>query len=289
MKNIDDLVYGHKQAKKVISALLRRSKERYYKKCVLGNTDNLQDTLKCLLIGPSGTGKTHLIQSFSQLNSFPLICLDATQLMPSGNSDGINSKQLTNMIRTKCLALAETPEYHSPEGALNQLVIFVDEIDKLGVSFDSSGNWNRHVQANFLTMINGNPDFEGISWIFAGAFSGLFKNKIKKPDIGFFSEAHSDSEDEITDDDILKAGIIPELLGRINLIVQLDTFTTDDFKRILLERLLPKYTLQLTETDVDSIVAKAYKSGQGIRNMTRQLEMLAIDEECSKTDVYCKF
>ena len=60
MKNIDDLVYGHKQAKKVLQVLLKRSQERYYSKCVM-NSETYKDTLKVLLVGPSGTGKTHLI------------------------------------------------------------------------------------------------------------------------------------------------------------------------------------------------------------------------------------
>lgn len=278
MKTIDEMVYGHKQAKKVLQVLLKRSQDRYYRTCVKGETD-VPDTLKCLLIGPSGTGKTHLMQSYSKLYNFPLICLDATQLMPTGNTDGMNIKQLKKLIDDTSHELTKRPEFHHPSGVVNQMVIFVDEFDKLGNSFDSSGNWNKHVQANFLTMIDNKEEFAGISWVFAGAFAGLFESKVKKNGMGFFPSAEEEVTQEISDSDIIKAGIIPELLGRISLIVQLDTFTEEDFKKVLIERLLPKYKLDLCHKKIDEIVTKAYKSSQGIRSMTRQLEMLSIDAD----------
>lgn len=279
MKTIDEMVYGHAQAKKVLQVLLKRSQKRYFNKCVMGSED-YRDTLKVLLVGPSGTGKTHLIQSLRKIHNFPLISLDATQLMPTGNAEGTNIKQLKKLIADTANELTKKPEYHSPEGVLNQMVIFVDEFDKLGTSFDSSGNWNKHVQANFLTMIDNKEEFSGISWIFAGAFSGIYEDKgnVKKS-IGFFPEAENNNTKEILDSDILKAGIIPEMLGRISLIVQLDTFTEEDYKKILVERLMPNYELDLSHETLDEIVAKAHKSGQGIRSMTRQLEMLAIDAD----------
>ena len=276
MKTIDDMVYGHKQAKKVLQVLLQRSQNRYYKKCLKGETENIPETLKCLLIGQSGTGKTHLIQSLRKLHSFPLICIDATQLMPAGNAEGMNVKQLKALIDKTANELLKKPEYHSIEGVLNQLVIFVDEFDKLGSSFESSGGWNQHVQANFLTMIDNKEEFAGISWIFAGAFSGLYEAKPNQ--IGFFGGTPESSK-EITDNDILKSGIIPEMLGRISLIVQLDTFTEEDYRKILVDRLLPTYRSLSDNVDIEGIVKKAHVSGQGIRSMTRQLEMLSIDAE----------
>jgi len=287
MNEINEMVYGHAQAKKMLSVLLKRSQDRYYTKCVKGGSE-YKDTLKCLMIGSSGTGKTHLIQSFSKLNNFPLICLDATQLMPAGNSEGLNIKQLKKMIDEKCIEYVKRPEYHSVEGVMNQLVIFVDEFDKLGTSFDSSGNWNKHVQSNFLTMIDNKEEFAGISWVFAGAFASVFEEKNRqsnKNSIGFFPSADVEGEYEITDADILKAGIIPEMLGRISLIVQLDVFSREDYKNVLMT-LLPKYTLELDEASIEAIVAKAHDSGQGIRSLTRQLEMLSIDIEYKSIKIH---
>lgn len=278
MDNIDDMVYGHKQAKKMIQVLLNRSQNRYYRTCVLGET-NVPETLKCLIFGPSGTGKTHLIQSYQKLYKFPLICLDATQLMPTGNSDGTNIRQLKKKIKYFCEKEAEKPGYFSPEGVLNQLVIYVDEFDKLGNSFESTGNWNQQVQSNFLTIVDNKEEFAGISWIFTGAFSKLFENRVKSNSIGFFQEPKQEKADEITDRQLIQAGIIPEMLGRISLIVQLDTFTKENYTEILTTRIMPKYKLDICHEKIDEIVTKAMESGQGIRSMTRQIEMLAIDAE----------
>jgi len=275
MISLDELVYGHAQAKKALQVVLKRSQERYMKICVLGKQLK-KEPLKCLLVGQSGTGKTHLVQSLSKLYKFPLIMLDATQFTPSGNSDGINVKQLKAQIDKKVLECLQQPEYHSREGVLNQLVIFVDEFDKLGISFDSSGNWNKQVQANFLTLIDNKDEFAGISWIFAGAFSRLYEPT--KRSIGFNSEEIVKRE-QFSDQDLLNSGIIPELLGRISLIMQLDTFDKADYRSVLLTNLLPNYDMELSEQQIDTIVTAAISSGQGIRSMSRQLEMLSIELE----------
>lgn len=276
---LDGLVYGHAQAKKALQVIIKRSQERYMKQCVYGEAVK-KEPLKCLLVGQSGTGKTHLVQSMSKLYKFPLIMLDATQLTPSGNSDGVNMKQLRVIIDKKVTECLQLPEYHSREGVLNQLVIFVDEFDKLGVSFDSSGNWNKQVQANLLTVIENKEEFAGISWVFAGAFSRLYEPT--KQSIGFNCTETVQNE-QFSDQQLLNCGIIPELLGRISLIMQLDRFTKEDYRAVLLTRLLPNYDMALSNEQIDDIVNRAVNSGQGIRSMSRQLEMLSIELENTDT------
>lgn len=273
---IDNMVYGHAKAKRVLEVMIKRSQERYYKKIVKGESD-YPESLRCLLIGESGTGKTHLINSLKKIYNFPLLTLDATHLMPTGNSDGMNQKQLVNKIKQQAVDAVTKGEFLSVDGYYNQLVIFVDEFDKLGTSFDSSGNWNKHVQSNFLTLIDNKEEFSGISWIFAGAFSTLYERKPSS--IGFFSVPTEAEEAEITDRDIIRSGLIPEIVGRISAIVQLDQFTFEDYKQILINHLLPKYPHLSGLPDVDSIVRKAVVSGQGIRSLKRQLEMLSIELE----------
>lgn len=272
-------VYGHSQAKKVLNVLHNRSQERYYKKCVLGDSD-YPERLNCLLIGPSGTGKTHLVKTFTEQHNIPLLCIDATELMPTGNDTGINRKQLRKLILDTANEYAKKPQFHSPEGVLNQLFIFVDEFDKLGTSFDSSGNWNKHVQASFLTIIENKEEFSGISWIFAGAFTNCRENKIKPKSIGFFhdSNVQKDVTDQLTEQDIIKSGIIPEMLGRIPLIVQLDTFTVENYEEIVHKLVADKYAV-LTNINVKQVAEQAMSSGQGVRSIIRQLEMALIDHE----------
>ena len=275
MNTINELVYGHARAKRVLEALINRSQERYYKKCV--TCEPYPNKLNCLLIGESGTGKTHLIHSLQKIHNFPLLCIDATELMPTGNDNGVNRKQLRKQILDMAGELVKTNRYHSITGVLNQMVIFVDEFDKLGTPFDSSGQWNKHVQANFLTMIEDQDLFEGISWVFAGAFTGLREDKQNVSNgIGFFAESEKSVTKEITDRDIIRAGIITEMLGRISLIVELDSFTAADYRTVLVDWLLPNYDVDI---DVDDVVNRAMTSGQGIRSLTRQLELAAIDQK----------
>ena len=275
MKTINELVYGHARAKRVLQAVINRSQERYYKKCI--TCEPHPNKLNCLLIGQSGTGKTHLIHSLKKIHNFPLMCIDATEMMPTGNDQGVNRKQLRKKIMDEAFNLIKEGGYSTVEGVLNQMVIFVDEFDKLGTPFDSSGNWNKHVQANFLSMVEDQEELSGISWIFAGAFTGLFEEKQTPSNgIGFFAEKQNVTT-EITDRDIIKSGIITEMLGRISLIVELDRFTFEDYEKVLIDFLLPQY--DLTDIDVDDIVNRAMSSGQGIRSLTRQLELLAIDQK----------
>lgn len=270
-------VYGHKRAKKVLNVLMNRAQERYYKKCIMGRTD-YQDRLNCLLVGQSGTGKTHLVRTLCKQRNIPLLTISATDLMPTGNDTGTNKKQLQKLIRDTAAEYTKKPEYHSVEGVLNQMIIFVDEFDKLGVSYDSTGNWNKHVQASFLTLIEDGGEFAGLSWIFAGAFSSLYTGRTNKPrPIGFFAESAEPELEEITDKDIIGAGIIPEMVGRIPLIVQLDDFTVEDYANIARQIMATKYNMlnlcpvQIAET--------AHASGQGVRSITRQLEMALIEFE----------
>jgi ATP-dependent protease Clp ATPase subunit len=133
-----------------------------------------------------------------------------------------------------------------------------------------------------LTLIEDKGEFSGISWIFAGAFSSLFA-KTRSTYIGFPAQVEDkEKPKKIQDSDIIKTGILPELLGRISLVLQLDTFTKEDFKRVLVERLLPLYPT-LESVDVDEMVENAYNSELGIRSLTRQLELLAIDQEWEAT------
>lgn len=270
-------VYGHEQAKKALKVMIKRSQDRYYNKEVMGRPD-CSAPLKILLIGPSGTGKTHLVSSLRRQYDFPCLMLDATHFTPTGATGGISSLKLRDIIRQTANEYLKKTGYHSIEGVLSQMVIFVDEFDKLGNSFDSSGNWNSHVQSSFLTLIEDKEEFAGVSWVFAGAFSELFKKTEVKKQIGFFAVEQTEKKKQITDADILRAGIIPEILGRISVIAQLDTFTVEDYINVTKEYLLPLHSdVTVSEAELVNMAQTALESGLGIRSLTRQLEMLSIN------------
>jgi ATP-dependent protease Clp ATPase subunit len=270
---MNDYIYGHAQAKKVLNTLINRSQERWYKKSVLGS-EEYPTALNCFLIGPSGTGKTALVKSLANKHDMPFLTVDATSFVPSGatKDSGLNKEGLRKLIKDTAAKYISKKRSGSLEGALDKTIVFVDEFDKLGTSFDSTGNWNQHVQANFLTLIE---ELNNITWIFAGAFNKFFTVKETKRSIGFFNSVEEE-ERKITEENIIDMGIIPEILGRIHLIVQLDDFTQIDYENITKNLLETKYT-ELKNIDIESVARAAKNSGQGVRSITRQLELAIID------------
>lgn len=283
MNSLDDYVFGHLEAKKALITMLNRARLRHHQKFIkeMGD-DYLISPLKILLIAPSGTGKTYLVESLRRIVPFPFIRVDATQMNPAGSSGGVKMEQLKKMIveeATRCCI--DYPDYYfSIEGAVDRTVVFIDEIDKLGTSFESSGNWNQHVQSNFLTLFDNKHEYSGVSFVFAGAFSEITKT-INNRSIGFTTGKHLEKTQAI-DEKLTKSGLIPELVGRINYIAELDIFTEADLFKILKTKLLPKkyrdlagygiFNAELPDKELKEIVALGVKSGQGVRFLQRAID-----------------
>lgn len=287
-------VKGHEQAKKALINLVNRSKLRHYQKWIaLEPKENLIEPMKCLLMGASGTGKTFLVDTLQSLVKFPLIKLDATRLTLTSAGDGIKANEVMKMIRDKAqvLALDGKGYYHSIDGVIDQMVVFVDEIDKLAWgSHKESDAWNKRVQSNYLQIFDNKDEFAGVSFIFAGAFTELDKVKeIKSNGIGFSQQEKDETTDEVLEDLIIKYGLIPELVGRINTIMELDKFTENDYREILVNTLIPKKIDELTyfnsegvavtDADIERIVKRAFNSGQGVRFLKRELDKLFMEVE----------
>ncbi len=292
MEELDHYVVGHTEAKKTLITMLSRSRLRAhqkYSKCM--DDDFLVSPLKILLIGKSGTGKTHLLESLQKVVHFPLIRLDATQLNPAGASGGVKAEDLPKMIvKEVSQAIMDYPWlYRSSEEALDRTVIFVDEIDKLGVSFESSGNWSRHVQSNFLTTFDNKTAMAGISFVFAGAFGDITQDKRKDKHLGFHNPISKEEKKELIDLRVLQSGLIPEIVGRMNAICELDVFTKDDLYNILKNRVLPKKMMDLAslfifdvlvpEERLREIAQEASESEQGVRYLQRALDREFLDVE----------
>jgi ATP-dependent Clp protease ATP-binding subunit ClpX len=292
LEELDDYVFGHLEAKKAIITMLNRSGLRFIQKYYKGMAEeHLITPMKLLLIAASGTGKTHLVESLQKVAHFPLVRIDATQLLPSGASTGgINLSKLKSLLAEEASKYADLyPEYYlSPQGALDRSVVFVDEIDKLGMSFESSGNWNKHVQSNFLTLFDNKDEFSGVSFVFAGAFHDITKKKEKKHSIGFNKTTDS-SEDAPLDEQVLRSGLIPEIVGRFNYIVRLDVFSETELYKILTQILIPKkmkdlaayhiFDAEVDELELADLVKEAAKSEQGVRYMQRWLDKKFLEDE----------
>jgi len=292
LEEFNSKVEGHIEAKKALINLVNRSKIRHHQKYIQQlHKDFLIEPANCLLIGGSGTGKTFLVETLQDLVEFPLIKIDATKLNPTGAGDGgIKSADLINLICTNAKALASKGRgyYHSEAGVIDQTIVFIDEIDKLANAWESSGNWNKQVQSNFLTLFENKGRFAGISFIFAGAFVGIENIKLtskvtENSSIGFNADIKKNIHtEECLDEAVVKYGLLPELVGRINHIVKLDNFSRQEYRDILLNRLVPKKLeeliyfhcigFELSDDAIERILDKVESSGQGIRYLKRELD-----------------
>jgi ATP-dependent protease Clp ATPase subunit len=292
-------VIGHTSCKKSVINLLNRIQIRYHQKFISNESDHdLLSPGSLLLIGPSGTGKTLLVDSAKRLVQFPCFKIDATKLNPAGAGDGgIKVLDLITQIEKMADNLAKThPCYHSSEGALMQTVLVIDEFDKLaGPHTDNS--WYRKVQGGLLTLFDKVNELGGISIILLGAFTGMVDKFTKtKTNIGFTNNTSSETK-VCYDTMLLDWGIIPELVGRIRDIACLDTFKKEDYKKILVDTLIPKkldelahfnrVDLPMTDDWMEDVVDRAMKSGQGIRYMQRELDKYTLDMEFYYEDTEC--
>ena len=290
---MDKGVYGHDVAKKALITLVARAQRNYIDEHAYEKSrKELSSPMKLLLMGESGTGKTFLVDTLRREVGFPYFYVDATKLNPTGNSTGITETALRKNIiaYAEGMVKEQGSKFKSVEGVLAQLVVFVDEFDKLGNSFESSGKWNSHVQSNFLTLIDDKDMFSRVSWVFAGAFTETREKKaVKKHVLGFTGEEAAKADTKaITDDELLKSGIIPEMLGRINKIVELDVFEEADYVKLVTERLLPAKLAEVdnmgmngehVEVDVNKIAKDAAASGMGVRHAQRSLDTIFEDME----------
>jgi len=292
---LDNLVYGHSTAKKLLITALARSKLRQHQKYVKNmHDDYIVLPMKILLIGASGTGKTHLVESLRKIHHFPFVRVDATDLMPTGAGKGVKSDDLRQLIMQAAQEAYMTyPEiYIHTAGAIERTFVFIDELDKLGCSWESSGNWNKHTQSNFLTIFDAKDEFAGVSFIFAGAFTDIRKEKqFQNKKLGFLEKNtnEKDNIEQLSDEDIVKFGLIPELVGRINSIVELDVFTKDNLYDIITSRIIPKkkidlasckiFDIDIPDYHIDKIVTDALKSCQGVRYMQREVDKFYLEHE----------
>lgn len=301
LNEYNELVKGHETAKKILINSANRSYLRYYQRFgLLMEKEDLISTQNVLLIGGSGTGKTHLVESLHKIMGFPFIRFDATQMNPtSARGDLDADKMLKQIIMHATEIYEKNPNhYFCVDGVMDQMIVFIDEIDKLCISCDSSGHWNDHIQACFLQLFENKKGFEGITFIFAGAFVGIEKQINKTTTIGFNSAASASNDDDTTDynEHVIKFGMLPELAGRINHIIAIDKLLAADYKNILDTILLPKVSknlkcyghkdFKLSLDDESRIIKKAMNSNQGVRLLAKELDKLLVDLEFNQTINY---